>query len=97
MATLVLLEGKAKPGQAMELLALLRDELPATRRYDGCRGVTAHTSGEDDHALVLVEHWDSQAHYERYIAWRRETGVLARLVALFEAPPQIRYFEPQDI
>ena len=96
MSTLILLEGTAKAGQIDELLALLRKELPATRSYEGCRGITAHTGSEDDHAIVLVEHWDSAEHYQKYLAWREETGVLAQLSALLEGPPAIRYFDSRD-
>lgn len=96
MSTLVLLEAKAKAGRIAELMALFRKELPSTRSYEGCRGITAHTGSEDDHAIVLVEHWDSAEHYRKYLAWREETGLLAQLSALFEGPASIRYFDSHD-
>ena len=40
--------------------------------------------------------WDSVEHYEKYLAWRTETGVLAELSALLEGDPNIRYFEAVD-
>ncbi|MEE2793130.1 MAG: hypothetical protein VX453_15965 [Acidobacteriota bacterium] len=48
---------------------------------------------EDGRTFVFVEHWDSKAHYEKYLAWRTETGMLVQVVSLWEGEPTIRYFE----
>jgi quinol monooxygenase YgiN len=45
---------------------------------------------------VFYERWDSRQHYEKYLAWRTETGVADQLVAMLAAPPSIRYFERVD-
>ena len=46
--------------------------------------------------LMYFETWDSKSHYEKYLAWREETGVLAEFVALLEGPPSVRYFVAVD-
>jgi len=46
--------------------------------------------------FVFVERWDSTAQYERYLAWRTETGVLDQLVSMLDGEPSIRYFEAVD-
>ncbi len=47
MATLVLLEAKARSADAVEeLKMLLKERLPETRAYDGCRGITFYL-GDD--------------------------------------------------
>ena len=46
--------------------------------------------------IVMVEHWDSKAHYEKYLAWREETGVLSDFGALLEGAPMIRFFDVLD-
>ncbi len=97
MAVLVLLEAKAKPEAVDGLKELFRKRLDETRTYDGCQGITAHTNTEDGRTFVLVEHWESKEHYERYLAWRTETGVLAQLTALLDGAPSIRYFDPLDV
>jgi len=96
MAVMVLLEGKARPDSVDRLKAALPNLFPDTRRYEGCRGITAHTNVDDGLAVVFVEHWDTRAHHERYLRWRTETGVIAELVGMLEAPPTIRYFEQID-
>ena len=93
--TLVLLEGVAKPESVEEVKALLKSRLPETRAFEGCESITAFLK-DDGKSFVFVEHWDSTGNYEKYLAWRTETGVLAELVSLFEAQPSIRYFDAVD-
>jgi quinol monooxygenase YgiN len=95
VGTLVHLEVKAKPERVHDVIGLLKQLLPETRAYDGCQEVAVYLN-EDGRTFVYFEMWDSKSHYERYLAWREETGVLAELVALIEDPPNIRYFEPVD-
>jgi quinol monooxygenase YgiN len=96
MAIMVLLEGKAKAEAVDRLKGALPQLFPDTRRYDGCRGITAYASADDGRTIVFVEFWDTKSHYERYLAWRTETGVIADLVGMLEAPPTIRYFDQID-
>ena len=96
MATMVLFEGKAKAETVDRLKAALPKLFPDTRRYEGCRGITAYINADDGRTVVFVEYWDTTAHYERYLTWRTETGVVAELVGMLEAPPSIRYFEEID-
>jgi quinol monooxygenase YgiN len=42
---------------------------------------------------ILVEYWDSRVHYEKYAAWRTETGVMDKIGTMLAGPPNIRYFE----
>ena len=95
MGTLVQLEGNVKSGRAAELEEFLRLRLPETRAYDGCQEIIGYLS-EDKTTAVFVEQWDSKSHYEKYLAWREETGVLADLTDFFEGPPTIRFFDAMD-
>jgi quinol monooxygenase YgiN len=96
MPIMVLLEGKAKAEKVNHLKAVLPKLFPDTRRYEGCRGITAYVNADDGRTVVFVEYWDTKAHYERYLAGRTETGVIAELVGMLEVPPSIRYFEQID-
>ena len=93
--TLVLLEVVAKPECVGQLKDMVKELFPDTRSYEGCQGVTAFLN-DDGRTFVMVEHWDSKEHYEKYLAWRTETGVLTKLVSLIEGAPSIRYFETVD-
>jgi quinol monooxygenase YgiN len=81
VSVLVILEVKAKPN---------------SREYDGCQNITTHLS-DDGVSVVLVEHWDSKEHYDKYLAWREETGVMDVLGAMLEGQPSIRFFTTIDV
>ena len=97
MAVLVLLEAKAKADAVDSLKDFLRPRLPQTRDFDGCQGIKIYLDPGDGRTFVFVEYWDSKAHYERYLAWREETGELAQLFSMLEGEPSIRYFDQVDV
>ena len=74
MAVSVILEVKAKPGTGDELVAFFRSILPETRAFEGCTSVDTLQNSDDADNVVLVEVWDSREQYEKYLAWRRESG-----------------------
>lgn len=79
----VLVEFPVKPGKRDELEAALRAALPDTRAFDGCRDIKVFHDAERD-TFVLIEKWDSFEHYDKYLAWRMETGLGAMLDPLLE-------------
>jgi quinol monooxygenase YgiN len=91
MSILVLLEGKVKEGSAEALENILQEIFPSTRSYQGCRGITAAFDSERK-SVILVEEWDSQSDHEKYLNWRKETGVLGNLLGQLDGEPSIRYF-----
>ena len=54
--------------------------------------MTVHRNLDDPANVVLVERWESRALYDKYLAWREETGVLGQIGALLEDPPSIRFY-----
>jgi quinol monooxygenase YgiN len=96
MSTIVLLEIQVRPEAVDEMKAFLKKILPDTRAYDGCQGIDIYGNLDDTGNLVFYERWDSRQHYEKYLTWRTETGVVDQLGALLAAPPSIRYFERID-
>jgi len=96
MSVMVLLEAPVKPDEVANMKSYSAEILPDTRVYDGCRGVDAYFDTGDTARLVLIQHWDSRAHHEKYLGWRTETGVMAKLRGMLAGPPSIRYFERVD-
>ena len=47
MSVLVLLEINVKPENANDVTNFMRDELHATREFEGCNGLTVHSSQDD--------------------------------------------------
>lgn len=95
MSTLVLLEVTAKAECVDDVTEFFRTHLPDTRKYDGCQDVTVYLN-DDGKSFVQVQHWDSEAHYQKYLAWRVESGVLSVLEPLLDGEPSIRFFNPID-
>ena len=93
MAILVLLEATAKAECVSAMKDFFMEHFPETRAYDGCRGITAHMNADDSRTFVLVEHWNTKDDFQKYVAWRIETGGVAQLASLLEGTPNVRYFE----
>ena len=84
-------EGGVRP-----ILDFLTEILPDTRRFGGCQNLKVRIEGSGE-GVVFIGHWDSAQHYQRYLTWRTETGVLDRLVEMLAAPPVIRIAEDSGI
>jgi quinol monooxygenase YgiN len=97
MSVVVLLEMQVKPEAMKEVKAFLKANLPDTRAYAGCQGLDIYGNLEDSGNLVFYERWDSREHYQKYLAWRTETGAMNRIGALLTGPPKIRYYERVDV
>ncbi len=96
MSVMVLLEAPVKPAEVSNMKSYMAEILPETRKYDGCKVVDVYFNTEDKDKLVLVEHWESRLHHEKYLGWRTETGVMTKLGGMLAGPPSIRYFERAD-
>ena len=97
MSVTVLLDLKAAPGSIDKLKKVFVEILPDTRAFDGCEGLDVKLNQDDGENLVIIERWQSRPHYEKYFAWRQETGLLDRLGPLLGAPPSVRYLDETGI
>lgn len=91
MSVLVNLQLKVKQGQVPKLIETFKEVLPGTRAYKGCHWLKLTTNIEDENVLEVVSEWDSKEHYDTYLKWRTETGVLAALLESLEGEPVFRF------
>ena len=96
MSVFVLLEGQVQPDKIEDMKASLVKILPDTRSYNGCQRIDVLFNTDDPGNLVMVEQWESRGHYEKYLQWRTETGVMAKMVSMLVGPPNRRHFERID-
>jgi hypothetical protein len=56
---------------------------------------TAHAAAQRRRGQVLIgtQQTDDKSDYEKYLAWCGENGSLARIVAMLDGKPTIRYFD----
>ena len=97
MAVLVVGEVHVQPDRVAEFKAYLAELLPDTRAYDGCRGVEVYEDEEKEVSILFFEHWESRGHQEKYVAWRTDTGVMAKFGAMLEGTSSVRYFRDTGI
>ena len=96
MSVMVLLEATVKSEDVSNMKSYMAEMLPETRACDGCQAIDVYFNTKDEGKMVLVEHWDSRPHHEKYLGWRTETGVMDKIGGMLAGPPSIRYFERVD-
>ena len=97
MSVMVLVDTQIKSEEISNMKSILDEILPDTRAYDGCQSLDVYFNMDDTGNMVMVECWDSRAHYEKYLNWRTETGVMEKVIAMLAEPPSIRYFDKTDL
>ena len=73
-----------------ELNILLKD----TRAYEGCNALYFVQNQDDSSNLEFIEKWNSKEHYEKYLQWRIESGVMEDFASKYlDEEPVWRYFD----
>jgi quinol monooxygenase YgiN len=90
------MDPSVKSEDISNMKSYMAELLPDARAYDGCQAIDVYFNTEDEGSMVLVEHWDSRPHHEKYVGWRTETGVMDKIGGMLAGPPSIRYFERAD-
>ena len=70
------LQLKIKKGLEFKFIDELNVLLKETRSYEGCHAVYFIQNQDDPSNLEFCSKWDSKQHYEKYLQWRIESGVL---------------------
>ncbi|MBI2802335.1 MAG: antibiotic biosynthesis monooxygenase [Gammaproteobacteria bacterium] len=92
MTCQVILDIRVKKDSVEDLRAWMRKILPDTRAFDGCISIYLVQNQDDPTAFAVIEQWESRAQYEKYLAWRTETGDVTDLVAMLDGEPSFRFF-----
>lgn len=97
MGVFVVLELKLQPGTREQAKKEAAAILPDTRKFAGYVSLNLLESTDEPDVLMIVEQWESRAHYQAYFNWRMESGTMAGIGALLAAPPAPRYFDDTGI
>jgi quinol monooxygenase YgiN len=97
MSIVVLLEFRVTAEAVEETKKFFKKILPDTRAYSGCEGLDAYSSEDDPTIFVFYERWQSKEHYQKYAAWRVETGLMGELAKNLVGPPVVRYLDRLDM
>jgi quinol monooxygenase YgiN len=93
VTTPVIVEIEVKPELVSEMKLLLKKILTDTRAFDGFISIDVCHNLDSTGKFVFYEQWKSRRHYEKYLAWRIETGIIEQMTAMSVEPPIISYFE----
>lgn len=91
MSVTVLFDFTVKPEVLEEMKTAMKGSLAETRAYDGCEGVHVEQDLDNENRIVMIEHWASKEHHEKYFAWRTETGFVGKMMELVTGPPVVTY------
>ncbi|MYV97797.1 antibiotic biosynthesis monooxygenase family protein [Streptomyces sp. SID3343] len=93
MACHVIFELTAKEGRLDDLRKWFVDRLPATRSFEGNISVEVVRDQDVPTKVVFMEKWSARENFERYLAWRTETGVVQELVEMIEGEIDFRFYD----
>jgi quinol monooxygenase YgiN len=93
MDVTVLVEWQVKPDEISTAKTLLLETFASTLNFEGCKRYEVYENQNSPGNIILLTEWNSQDRYDRYLEWRKKTGVLDRFAQTFANPPIIRYFE----
>lgn len=96
MSVAVFVELTVKPELVDEMKAALKQILPETRKFKGCRAIDVWGNQDQSNNIILSEIWETKEDHQKYVAWRTETGAMAELGARLAEPPSIRYYDKVD-
>jgi quinol monooxygenase YgiN len=65
-----------RPEHAQTLVDALRSALPHSLEHDRCEAIHLRCDQGDPTRLVSSTQWASRRNYEKYLAWRTETGMI---------------------
>ena len=88
------LQLKIKKGLESEFIDELNVLLKETRSYEGCHAVYFIQNQDDPSNLEFCSKWDSKQHYEKYLQWRIDSGVMGEVANKYlDGEPIWRFFD----
>ena len=88
------LQLRIKKGLESEFIEELNVLLKETRAYEGCHAVYFVQNQDDPSNLEFCSKWDSRQHYENYLQWRIDSGILEDVSNRYgDGDPVWRYFD----
>ena len=88
------LQLKVKNGLESKFIEELNIILKETRSYEGCHAVYFIQNQDDPSNLEFFSKWESKQHYDNYLQWRIDSGVMEEVANKYlDGEPLWRYFD----
>ncbi|NNC81910.1 MAG: hypothetical protein HKN94_17340 [Acidimicrobiales bacterium] len=94
MTVTITIAFEAGEGCRDELVDAMIGVIPDTQAFEGCENIRFVESVDQPGSLLLVEDWASIEHYQRYKAWRAESGTSVLSKGLVKGTPETQVFNP---
>ena len=85
MTAIITTTFKIKPEHWDDMLQITSEALPDTRSFKGCEFIYACANNETL-TISIYEGWSSFENYEKYLAWRKEGGMIEALGDMLSEP-----------
>ncbi|MGU3498752.1 putative quinol monooxygenase [Mycobacterium sp. C31M] len=83
-----------KEGRYQDFRDFMVKILPDTRPYKGCVCIEFVRNQDNPAHILVLEKWNSREDYERYVAWRMETGIMNQIIDMIDGEPKLQFFDP---
>jgi quinol monooxygenase YgiN len=78
-----------KPEAVEPFCGSLQEMLKDTKNFPGFRNIRVVRHKTEPNQVIFIEEWDSEDAYNKYIAWRTESGAMEALGSALTAPPKL--------
>ena len=76
------------PEKYEQAICFLKNHLAETSVYDGCEA--CHAAGSaNNFEIIIYQEWDSVESYDKYLNWRKETGVMEEFETNYTGSPSV--------
>ena len=88
MKSVVKVKINTVPEKYEQAVCFLKRHLAETAVYDGCEA--CHAAGSaNNFEIIIYQEWDSLESYEKYLSWRKETGVIKEFETNYTVSPSV--------
>jgi quinol monooxygenase YgiN len=78
----------AVPEKYEQAVCFLKKHLAETAAYNGCEA--CHAAGSTNNfEIIIYQEWDTAESYDKYLNWRKETGVMAEFETNYTKSPSV--------
>lgn len=78
----------AVPEKYEQAVCFLKKHLVETAVFDGCE--VCHAAGSaNNFEIIIYQEWDSVESYEKYLRWRKESGVIEEFEKNYTGSPSV--------
>lgn len=83
----------AKPGNRIELQAILTAMVAPTRAEPGCMNYDFHVDAKDPCVFMFYENWRSKADLDAHLKMPHLVPLISRVDELLAKPVELRFYE----